>query len=555
VRDAGTLSATVFELQPGCRYVITDSIVVPAGSHLTIVAPEPGTIQNAAPPQLLCSPGSDDFQPTRFEIMFHCYGDITLKDLWILFANTVPRLVWVNITIEDDPAANATGKGEVAVFENVIFDYSTVPWDASGAVGIRAKHFKGIFKNCYWKNCADPHLRYYGRAISFPFMSTDFHGDSVVFENCTFANMGYVLMQEQGEYFDYVKFNHCTFVNVVGHSLESGWWKTLTVTNCVFANTFMFGSVPMSDGNEPNGGTLRIDSLSASEGAQIYAFPFTEQDRRILFTHSSYSIEKWLTDWMSNNPASLYWLERGEVDRIPIPQPMMNRRTMSFFDSNSTGQKVFPHMNRAQLHDSANPGFIFPPTDTSAIKSFVYRRWWDSSDTLWAWKPQNSFNQVWPLEEKLAYTNPILLNGGMGRFPLGDLYHWFPDKYTQWKTQASSEYARIDTWLNTGVDPGGTDEVQSPSVNSGPWTFTLNQNYPNPFNPTTHIEYSVGRSGYVSLKVFNILGEEVATLHAGYRSPGNYAATFDGRRLASGVYFYRLRAGEFVSTRKLLLIK
>jgi endo-1,4-beta-xylanase len=85
--------------------------------------------------------------------------------------------------------------------------------------------------------------------------------------------------------------------------------------------------------------------------------------------------------------------------------------------------------------------------------------------------------------------------------------------------------------------------------------FTLSQNYPNPFNPTTQINYSVPKNGFVSLKVYSVLGEEVATLFAGVQHTGNYIATFDGTGLASGVYFYRLRVSNFVETKRLILLR
>ena len=98
----------------------------------------------------------------------------------------------------------------------------------------------------------------------------------------------------------------------------------------------------------------------------------------------------------------------------------------------------------------------------------------------------------------------------------------------------------------TGVRTAGGKE---------PIRFSLNQNYPNPFNPTTHIDYSVPQAEYVTLKVFNLLGEEMATLYAGYRQPGNFSATFDGGGFVSGVYLYRLSAGNFVDTKKFILLK
>jgi hypothetical protein len=88
-----------------------------------------------------------------------------------------------------------------------------------------------------------------------------------------------------------------------------------------------------------------------------------------------------------------------------------------------------------------------------------------------------------------------------------------------------------------------------------PREFRLEQNYPNPFNPATHIAYAVPMAGNVLLKVYDILGREVATLVNEQKQPGNYSAQFHGSRLASGVYIYRLTAGRFVETKKMLLTK
>jgi hypothetical protein len=99
--------------------------------------------------------------------------------------------------------------------------------------------------------------------------------------------------------------------------------------------------------------------------------------------------------------------------------------------------------------------------------------------------------------------------------------------------------------LGTGVAPG----LQTPLA------FTLRQNYPNPFNPATRISYTLPRAVRVTLKVFNILGQEVATLVDELQSAGEHVTSFDGGRLASGVYLYRLQAGEFTSSHKMVLMK
>jgi hypothetical protein len=98
-----------------------------------------------------------------------------------------------------------------------------------------------------------------------------------------------------------------------------------------------------------------------------------------------------------------------------------------------------------------------------------------------------------------------------------------------------------------------------------PSQFALEQNYPNPFNPSTKIQFTIvsAQSGSASggnrlltiVKVFDVLGREVATLVNAVKEPGTYTVQFDGSNLASGVYFYRLQAGTYVETRKLLLLR
>jgi|GEM_PF-4564506 len=86
-------------------------------------------------------------------------------------------------------------------------------------------------------------------------------------------------------------------------------------------------------------------------------------------------------------------------------------------------------------------------------------------------------------------------------------------------------------------------------------TYELNQNYPNPFNPTTTISFTLPKAGQTTLKVYNMVGQEVATLVNGYQTAGLYFVDFDASKLASGMYLYRLQSGSFVETKKMLLVK
>jgi len=103
-----------------------------------------------------------------------------------------------------------------------------------------------------------------------------------------------------------------------------------------------------------------------------------------------------------------------------------------------------------------------------------------------------------------------------------------------------------DTSVVTGID-----DISSNTIT----TYGIKQNYPNPFNPATTIDYQVPQSGQVTIKVYNILGKEVASLVNENKRAGKYSIIFYGSRLASGVYFYRIQAGAFISTKKMIILK
>ena len=112
--------------------------------------------------------------------------------------------------------------------------------------------------------------------------------------------------------------------------------------------------------------------------------------------------------------------------------------------------------------------------------------------------------------------------------------------------QSTVEQSTLQSVTNP-IGINGTLEV--------PKEYRLDQNYPNPFNPATNIHYSIPKDGEVSLKVFDILGNEVAVMVNGFLKAGVYNAEFSAANFSSGVYFYSLKTSEFTSTKKMLLIK
>ncbi|HEX7356267.1 MAG TPA: T9SS type A sorting domain-containing protein, partial [Ignavibacteriaceae bacterium] len=99
-----------------------------------------------------------------------------------------------------------------------------------------------------------------------------------------------------------------------------------------------------------------------------------------------------------------------------------------------------------------------------------------------------------------------------------------------------------------GVNSEGKEQII-------PKEYSLHQNYPNPFNPTTTIKFDIPKDGLVQLEVFDILGRRISTIFNEYKSAGSYEHQFDASSFASGVYVYKLQAGDFVSSKKMILLK
>ena len=171
-------------------------------------------------------------------------------------------------------------------------------------------------------------------------------------------------------------------------------------------------------------------------------------------------------------------------------------------------------MGRSIFAFESNEKNIFMATDTGVFRSTDYGSTWDDISS----GMKNIFVSSIFKSDNYLYANTI---NGIWKRPL-------------------SEITAIDDEKNGGKIPN---------------KFSLSQNYPNPFNPVTYINYSIPYSSDVSLKVYNLLGEEVATLFEGYRQAGNYEVVFDGSGFPSGVYFYRMKANNFGQFKKLILLK
>lgn len=309
------------------------------------------------------------------------------------------------------------------------------------------------------------------------------------------------------------------------------------MTNAVIKNNIFFSvssaAYPLSWYNNVPGSwgsaVIPIDSLRSLAAAP---YNFTEADRHITITNNAYFWpQQIVNNWNQLNTAGISGVTPLRPPDFINTQPGMTTNKTSWpYINVANNDSVDPGFNAALVQSAGSKMAVFVDTlwhnnqSALGIRPYVYPLYdppsltsdWPNVPTNWA------STQGYPVPENLKYTANLKGSDGL---PLGDL-NWFPGI--------------------TGVE-------QVP--NGIPTTFNLSQNYPNPFNPTTEIQYSIPKSGIVTLKVYNILGQEVMTLVNQQQTTGSYKVDFNASNLASGIYMYRLQSGNYTLTKKMVLLK
>ena len=307
-------------------------------------------------------------------------------------------------------------------------------------------------------------------------------------------------------------------------------------------------SLGVSDAGETDAdmlptGLINVDTLTAT---------MTQMPRKVL-------VDKNVAYWDPKFNDMVATLKTNNVNQTQawVSQAItMNSRTQALFNDNTH----YPYLTEGTWFNKL-PAFTDPKdlltTWVDSVKIFAMKtvdiKAPGTAAVLSDWRKvlvgsDYYIYSDWPIPENLAYSDADLLAGGTNGFPVGDL-NWFPAQKTSWNAQKNAEYSKLAYMLNNGtlgVKQGG---------NAVPEVYTLDQNYPNPFNPSTTISFSLPHESKVSLKVFNMLGQEVATLVNGNQTAGPHEVVFNAAGLSSGVYFYKLVSGDFTQVKKMSLLK
>ncbi len=399
--------------------------------------------------------------------------------------------------------------------------------------------------------------------------------DSLYVENNTFVDIGTAWMlsaaQQNGDRELFHWINHNTFLFGKAHLYGMSYPDNLFFTNnlCWMLDTYIFktgGSETWDPGNGNkyqaffDADTLVVDTTDQGQPVNE-AFP----SQRVAYVH-----------YNSNYRTQAIWdlIEQDRQDGVTsylkpfvFPETYIDssRATRMYYDNTS-----FPFFtNGNNIEDFTmevtenDPGFldqkIYDLTDSAEAWAVIDWRFIRGEQGL----PESSYwphyfysidgnngnPLTWPRFNG-EFSNSTLLTASIEKLPLGDL-NWYPDKKVLWEqnqTRIRDHILALNTDQITLVDVQAFDDQI-------PGNYKLLQNYPNPFNPTTTIQYSIPKQGIVSLKVYDLLGQEMATLVNNEQDAGNYTVDFDASKLASGVYIYKLSAGNISLAKKFMLLK
>lgn len=202
-------------------------------------------------------------------------------------------------------------------------------------------------------------------------------------------------------------------------------------------------------------------------------------------------------------------------------------------------------------HKTEAVGFQFLSGNISSLNSFMYYSNYNNDSTFWSWLTNGKTDTLLIIDPAAPNVDdPVIIPSfGLKTIAAGDsVSYYVAIGYGKNKNVlaanmqlAQQKYSQI-TAVNTISNPIPSD-------------YSIDQNYPNPFNPVTKITYQIPKNGTVTLKVFNALGKEVATLVNAEKTAGKYTVDFSGQGLSSGIYFYSIQSGSFRETKKMILLK
>lgn len=554
--DTGERVHSVYKLHRGQQYILTETLE--ADFPLVIVADEPD--DNNHPPVIRAGVLEDG---SNVAPLYRAFDDVSFKNLWItgVTAEGSGGISWI---LNEDH-----GSGKTVSFEGLIVEYPFTGWATFWDLG-----GQNVYKvnDCVFMNIGSHGATWSGA------IWTGEGRDSTMIRNTTFFNFG-AFAGYNGNGTFYTELDHNTFVNSMVHPVESHQHVIKKYSNNLFVNTHAFSDdddeIARHFDQEVKGimnyaeiqwDPQRLDSLFGPGGE--YGKTYDPNGDGEL-TEDELVWELKSNAWWYTEPITSYWDDFADAPYNVVPNPWMNNYNQAMFENQDDTWTWEVWTYEWPEDDEGEPDYEQDPIDSTLVEvehepyqffveentmnvdpGFVdmngtdvllgeaarkIRREWEGEEVTHPnWHGVDDyldFSGRWPLDFDLSYSNAELQSAGTDGLPVGDL-NWFPDKRDEYATSV--------------------DDTESGSL---PEKFSLSSAYPNPFNPVTRIQYEIPEASDVRLEVYNLIGQRVDVLVDGFRQGGTHNVQFDGTGLASGVYIYRLQAGNYNAVKKMTIVK
>ena len=535
--DTGNVPAgRVYMLRANGYYPLATNITTSTQRPTVIVGEDATRLVNnknaASAPPVICGATIEGQGSNTGQLYFS--NDLTIKNCSIIPGASDGTLGWQFF--------GCSSPNRRVLLENDLFEHTRWIFMTADKPGTKL-----LWKDCYFVNMSgNPCRRNGGVFDGFSNM------DTILVENCTHVMAQGSMYKFRNYVYDRIIFNHNTFINCGGTVFESlGYESNMSITNNIFVNSNLqpFMKYVAGDWGEVDADTLVTGLVNVRDFPDA-TYPVVP--RKIL-------VEGNVIYWDSRFNDMNSILDANAVNGYTAWQSQMvtmNTRSQTMFNNNA----AYPYLTEGVWYREL-PTFTdskdLLTTQADNLKTFsVGTVDINSTNILPDWRlvlvgADYYVYSDWPIPVDLSYSNADLLTGATGGFPVGDL-NWFPTAKATWAAQRDAENTAITNALNNGTTTiiTGVNEVGSLPVK-----FQLQQNYPNPFNPSTTITFSLPHSTNTSLKVFDMLGREVATLVDGYMAAGSHEVHFNATSLASGIYYYKLTSGNFTEVKKMMLVK
>ena len=514
----GLHAHSVYELDPGGWYPVSGELVF-AKDDMTIIGGRRAAGETR--PWIL----ADD--PFGGWFMLGGAKNITIKGVHMMqIANTLGGNIggWARSGLE------LTGTNSKVVIEDCIWDFNT-----GFACLLNKDGLKLEMRNCLFRfSKPTDNGVWAGQGVDIS--SADL--DTVIIENCTWYGGGPFMLKTWESTENLFRMDHCDLVDFVQWPIHGSHWVNSEFTNNLFYNAYTMGEDrDQIIGQDLDGlpfAVVNIDTIFFLDTLGTID-PTNEATRNLLVSNNNNFVKQNIMD---------YWAVATSGDTIyhgfVAPDPtffdgFMNSRTRHMFEDDATWPGLVLE-NTTSLDPEFQDYFDYSDTLINYSKYFYRYAWPGAQATNFMLDPDgNVLQPTDPMIYNLKITNATLRTASTTGGPIGDLTWELANGY------------------NSTQDEMATDVKKENQVI--PNEFSLKQNYPNPFNPSTKIEFSVPQSGNVTLKVFNLLGEEVATLVNEDLASGNYKVDFNATSLSSGLYIYQIHSGTFTSSKKMMLLK